>query len=127
MFVEMDKLLDEIVEQLEVADRLRKSGCTNQTILETIKICEQFNSSFDDDQVSFFLNQFKLWKKDYSSNQRRLIDNFIFFLTGEGFLQDKPNGDKWSKKELFQLYDVIENLHASVMSEHNKNPQNYPN
>ena len=104
MFVEMDKLLNEIVKDLENADRLKKKNPIQSTV-EFLKICGEFQNSFDKEMRGLFLNQFKLWMEDYSSNQRRLIGNFIFTITGEGFFQETTNGKKFTKEssELHKL------------------------
>jgi len=96
-FVEIDKMLNGLVKDMEKFERLSKTNPLD-SYKGFLQMVEGFQSTFDEDQVCFFLNQFKTFSKDYSSNQRRLIRNFIFTCSGEGYFQETVNGKKWTKE-----------------------------
>ena len=96
-YVQIDKMLDGLVKEMEKLERLEKTHPSDSSV-GYLELIGGFKSSFDEDEVGFFLNQFKSFSKDYSSNQRRLIRNFIFSFTGEGYFQETVNGKKWTKE-----------------------------
>ena len=101
MFVKIDVLLDDLLKDIEKTEKLKKRDGIKSRV-KYLEIVMRFQNSFPEDMKPFLLNQFKCFSEDYGSNKRRLIRNFIFTITGEGYFQEEVNGEKFYKNNSFQ-------------------------